>query len=185
MVIILLILLPIIDVVQLAENLKLYIACVKKSSLITCVSIYAITVACYGIIVPTWTLTRYKYSLRSNESPRDTLIRVIRTSNANRDYLLGSLSLFLTLVAWRLLEYIQFSAKLHEFSDLMANYDLIDSNYKEDETFIIDEEKYDVDSVSWLPCINLNLQVHEKLAKYLEDERASPNKTSKTSIKIK
>lgn len=176
MVTILLVLLPIVDIVTLSKNIKTLIDYFKNSSLLsTFIIMYIIIIAGYGIISPTKTLNILKNISAENETPREKLIRIIDSTNATRNYLLGGLSLFYILVAWRLLDYIKFSAKLHEFSNLMGNYELIDITFKEPEpedtetTFIIDEANEEDDSTHWPSIVDLTKTDHTKLKTFFKE----------------
>lgn len=176
MVTIILILLPVVDIITLSKNIKIYIDNVRDSPFYSfSVVMYVILIAGYGIVGPTKTLNSLKRASRLTETPREKLIRVIDSTNATRNYLLGGLSLFYILVAWRLLDYINFSAKLHEFSDLMGNYDLIDITLKEAEfedtetTFIIDEAIEEEDSVHWPSIADLSRTEQTKLKTFFKE----------------
>lgn len=188
MITILLVLLPVVDIITLSKNIKIYIDHMKRSPLyILMVVMYIIIIASYGILGPTRTLNTLNEVSKQNESPREKLIRIIDFTNATRNSLLGGLSLFYILVAWRLLDYTQFSAKLHEFSNLMGNYDLIDITFKESEfednetTFIINEAINEEDSVHWPSIIDLSQNEQTKLRTFFKD---TPKKESEELIVI-
>lgn len=107
---------------------------------------YIVVVVGLGIIAPTKILNsgRIPKFVRDSETPSEKIKRITNSTNAARNYLLAGFSLFYLLVLWRLIEYLEFSAKLHEFSNLMGNYDLVDigeaAKEKEEEE-IAEEEK--------------------------------------------
>lgn len=158
-------LLPIVEITTLSKYIKRYREVIKSNPWIKIFSIfYVIIIGGYGIINPTRTFNRLKISkiLTYAESPEEKLESVIYTTIATRNYLLAGFSLFFVLVTWRLFDYIAFSAKLHEFSNLMGNYNLIDITFtietekEEDTPLVFDEIIEDEDSVHWPSIANLN-----------------------------
>lgn len=164
-------LLPFVDIVTLSKNIQEYQAHMTKNDLtITLGVLYLLIILGFGIIGPMSTLNGLRLSpeARANETPTEKLIRIIETTYAVRDYLLAGFSLFFILVIWRLFDFIIFSAKLHEFSELMSNYDLVDINYTDekaeiqsksstiiDENLELEDEEVEVDYVHWPSVIQL------------------------------
>ncbi|CAG9791039.1 unnamed protein product [Diatraea saccharalis] len=119
---------------------------------------------------------------RRIENPTERLKHIIDLTNACRNYLLGGFSMFFLLVMLRLFDFVNFSAKLHEFSDLMGNYDLIDitlTNTVEkepDPTFVIDEDFDEVDdhSVRWPSFIDFNKTEHRKIKNFFKATLRKP-----------
>lgn len=143
---------------------------------------YCVFIALFGIIAPIRTLNSYGSTARDNESSREKLIRIIQTTNAARNYILGGFSLFFLLVGLRLFDFLIFSAKLHEFSILMSNYHLIDITCSEieekesnnlytddihdDSSEIIGKDRYDIGH--WPSFINLRKLERVKIRKFLQ-----------------
>lgn len=144
MVTISLLILPIFDVITLSKYISQFRYQLSKWRLLsaTLIFIYVMLVGIFGIVNPSKTLNKLKiYKLvRQNETTSEKLRRIIDASNATRNYLLGAFSMFYVLVIWRLLEYIKFSAKLHEFSNLMGTYNLVDVTFDQDETIDMTEK---------------------------------------------
>lgn len=144
---------------------------------------YCVFIALFGIVAPIRTLNVYG-SARDNESSREKLIRIIQTTNAARNYILGGFSLFFLLVELRLFDFVIFSAKLQEFSVLMSNYHLIDITFSEieekeshlnlfiddiqddDSSDIIGKDKQDIGH--WPSFINLRKLERVKIRKFLQ-----------------
>lgn len=181
MISILFILLPFVDIVTISKKLKLYVEKVKRNRLLLWIcGIYLISIITLGILEPMRTLqaSRIPRSSLRNETPQQKLIRVINTTNATRNYLLAGFSLFYILVAWRLYEYVIFSAKLHEFSNLIGSYELIDITFiaepesekvTRENSFIIEESSEE--SVHWPSVANLNRTEHKKIRTFLKEKK--------------
>lgn len=180
MVSILFLLVPVIDIITLNKHLRVQRYMWRDSPLfLSLLTIYGIFIFIYGIIIPSKTLYEHKIPkvLKLRETPNEKLTRVVACTNAIRNSLLGAFSLFYTLVFARLLQYVKFSAKLHEFSDLMGNYDLIDATLNDDisiaEPAHIIYEDLDVedDSVRWPSFVELNKSEHNQIKTFLEKEQ--------------
>lgn len=131
MVSILVLLFPLFELDRIATCIKNFKVSFQTSNQFRfwCV-LYCVLIALFGIIVPIRTLNSYG-SARDNESSREKLVRIIQTTNASRNYILGGFSLFFLLVGLRLFDFVIFSAKLQEFSVLMSNCHLIDITFSE------------------------------------------------------
>lgn len=146
-----------------------------------CCVFYCVFIALFGIIAPIRTLNVYG-SARDNESSREKLIRIIQTTNAARNYILGGFSLFFLLVGLRLFDFLIFSAKLQEFSVLMSNYHLVDitfseieekesnnyycDDYHDDSSELIGNGKQEIGY--WPSFINLRKLERVKIRKFLQ-----------------
>lgn len=143
---------PLFDIVTLSKSIKIF----EDSNIFTiCLAItYAVTIITFGIITPTNTLT-ILHSARKQENSADNKLRnIITANNASRNYILGAFSLFFHLVTLRIFDFLNFSAKLVEFTNLMANYELIDiafigDNNIELESAVKSETIKDYDVVRW------------------------------------
>lgn len=175
--------LPITDIVNLSKYIKHFYENLKSKTkrpyFYIASLIYFSIIVIFGIFSPMFTLLRFEISKasRANETPTETVISIIAAKNAKRNYLLASFSLFFLLVTWRLLELIMFSARLHEFTDLMKNYKIIDISFsqvvKEDEDVIcikMFEEYVDDndDETQWPAIVNLNSTETLLLKSFLE-----------------
>lgn len=195
MVTILLLLLPIFNVITLSKYIRLFkVHIIKNTTLwLTVITLYAVIIADFGIVSPSRTLNNLKISsvINEHETNQEKVIRITRASNATRKYLLGAFSMFYVLVIWRLTEFIEFSAKLHEFSNLMSTYDLVDVTLQQDkeETLesltidIVDIEEHDNDlngftsieqdnSIIWPSIADLNKQEKGRIRTFFK-QRAS------------
>lgn len=170
---------PFCDVVTLSNKLKTIQHSVKSNRLICCLLLFAAVITIYiGIFNPTKVfneLKRYKF-IKRNETAAEKIMRIIRATNALRNYMLGVFSLFFYLVLLRLFDFIYFSAKLHEFYNLMANYDLIDITYTENEpelhdesSFIIEEEiNNDDEMIHWPSVAEFDEKEHERIKEFFK-----------------
>lgn len=174
---------PIVDIVTLSKKIKYYKEKLGDNLFFTTLSaIYALTIIVYGILGPLMTInsTKTPKIMRKNETPREKIIRVIENTNATRNYLLGGFSMFYLLVGVRLLEYVEFSAKLYEFSDLMGNYDIIDNAFIDSDsekpvsetTFIIDNtiEEEEAEAKRWPSFVDLNKAETAQIRKFLKEK---------------
>lgn len=185
MVTILYMLLPFIDVVILSKNIKILSDTIKTNSHALCsVIICGFLVVSYGIIIPMKSLHDSKTLKlsKSFETPEDQLIRIITATDASRNFILGAFSLFYLLVILRLFDFVTFSAKLHEFSQLMANYELIDVTLNnetepepEEPTYIIEEFLDEEETVHWPSIIDFNKIEHSIIRNFF---RSTPKKTA-------
>ncbi|KAH9639817.1 hypothetical protein HF086_013802 [Spodoptera exigua] len=173
-------LLPLLDVVTQAKCIKYFKEHLLTHHLtISIVALYVLIVGMFGIYGPLQILCTLKFPkmIRPLETPVEKLKRIIELTNATRNYLLASFSLFFLLVIWRLFELIIFSARLHEFSDLMANYDLVDIGYAQNQDedlpvigIIEDEiEGDDVDAFNWPLVVHLSEKETLRLKSFLEE----------------
>ncbi|CAH2087619.1 unnamed protein product [Euphydryas editha] len=162
---------------------------IKTNSHAICsIIICGFLVISYGIINPMKNLhdsKSFKLS-KSFETPEDQLIRILSATNASRNYILGVFSLFYLLVILRLFDFVTFSAKLHEFSKLMANYELIDvtlTNETEPEpeepTYIIEEFLDDEETIHWPSIIDFNKIEQSIIKKFF---KSTPKKKDKENI---
>lgn len=178
MVSIMVLVLPIIDIVVLSKNLKRFTNDAKHSPVaVMTILLYGFCILYYGIINP-MKLFNDKSQLTT---PNKKLRHIIDVTNASRNYLLAGLSLFFVLVIVRLCDYVHFSAKLHEFSELMRNYNLIDIAYTTegekdlDQTTIFEESfKSDEESVHWPSTVDFTKSEHRQIQTFL---KATPRKT--------
>ncbi|KAG6451055.1 hypothetical protein O3G_MSEX006907 [Manduca sexta] len=184
MVFIIFLLVPLVDIVTLSKYIKHYQDLLGHSPLFrTFAALYAIVIAGYGILGPTRTLNKPRIPkiLRLNETSQEKLIWIIESTNATRNYLLAGFSLFYLLVIWRLFEYIIFSAKLHEFSKLMGNYELIDITFtsepepEPEPMFIIDESIDEDESVHWPSMVELNKTEHTRIKTFFKETKKKTN----------
>ncbi|XP_059061155.1 uncharacterized protein LOC131854047 [Achroia grisella] len=194
MVIILLLLLPIVDLTTLSRSIRFILYNPQLHNLMRIIiTMYVIFIIGFGILGPTRTLNNLKYSrlLKKNETSKEKLIRIIDSTNATRNSLLAGFSLFFTVVALRLFDYVKFSAKLYEFSNLMGNYDLVDVTVtteieRETESFIIDqsieedEDNEEVDNhIRWPSIANLNKIEHKHIKTFLKEKTRGTDKEDK------
>lgn len=144
MVSILFMLLPLVDIVVLSKNIKVLKDTVQNNTLVSSSMIVgAYMVIKYGIIDPTKTLHELKALNLSKAivSAEEKLERIVAGTDACRSYILGVFSLFFLLVLLRLFDFITFSAKLTEFCNLMADYDLVDITYTQTESEVLEQEE--------------------------------------------
>lgn len=175
MVLILLFLFPIFDIVTTSKYIKQYEEEIKKYPNIInfIIAIYFLTIFKYGILGPAKTFNELNVH-KQEESSREKLLQIIESNKAARNNILGSVSLFFLLIIWRLLEYVLFSAKLHEFSDLMSNYDLIDITFVEESESDIVKEKIiavpldDECDILWPSCIDLNKHEISRIKRFFK-----------------
>ena len=142
---------------------------------------YVFIIGIFGIYSPTQTLFTLKIPkhLRPAETPTQSVQRIIAITNSTRNYLLASFSLFFLLVTWRIFELIIFSARLHEFSDLMGQYNLVDISVSQIEneenmekrTGILEEYVYENDDElnPWPLVVQLNSKEILLLKTFLEN----------------
>ncbi|CAK1542042.1 unnamed protein product [Leptosia nina] len=159
---ILFLLTPFFDIVTLSKNIKL----LQDTNVLTLplALLYVATIITSGIITPTKTLSELNSAWKRENTANNKLRNIIATTNASRNYILGSFSLFFLLVTLRIIEFLKFSAKLVEFSHLMANYDLIDVAYinnnnpidLEDSNCLEEDNFKDYDIVRWPSAIDFN-----------------------------
>lgn len=173
-------LLPLGDVVTQAKCIKYFHEHLLFHHVtISIIILYALIVGMFGIYTPMQTLCTLNIpkKIRPVETPIEQLIRIIKLTNATRNYLLASFSLFFLLVTWRLFELILFSARLHEFSDLMAHYNLVDISYSQNqdedppvlkivEDVIVED---DVEPFNWPLVVHLSEKETLRLKSFLEE----------------
>lgn len=181
---------PITDIVTLSKLIKQYTGNLASNHLfVTVAMIYFMAIGGYGIYNPMQTLSKFKMPryVRLNLSPTERLKNIIESINATRNYMLACFSLFFVLVTWRLFEFIVFSAKLYEFSDLMGNYNLVDIAFTEidaDESYkrVVDESFDDTvsdEAVQWPLVVKLNEKEYLRLKGFL-DEMPNVSEFTKT-----
>lgn len=150
---ILFLLTPFFDIVTLSKNIKVFEDC--NIFTISLATLYAITIITFGIVTPTKTLTKLDFAWKRDNSADTKLRNIITATNASRNYILGAFSLFFLLVTLRIFDFLNFSAKLVEFSNLMANYELVDIAFVDENSIELENivrlektiEDYDV--VRW------------------------------------
>lgn len=181
---ILFLLIPFSDFVRLAKNIKEYQTNVMKNDLTRTLGIlYILIIFGYGITKPMRILNHYKISkgAKQAETPQEKLQRIIQTTYATRNYLLAGFSLFFTLVTWRLFDFIIFSAKLYEFSQLMSNYHVIDLSCIQDsseprrsiisnDNFEFEEEENESGNMKWPSVIQLDKQDTKTLESFFQTD---------------
>lgn len=175
---------PLANVVTLSKYIKLFNEKVRSSkkdpNYLAFFALYIFFISIFGIYRPLQTLyhSRLPKHISSALTNTENVKRIIAITNATRNYLLATFSLFFLLVTWRLLDLILFSARLHEFSDLMGHYNLVDVDVDkdeyEDDTVIgelIDEldDEEEEDSDNWPVVVQLNAQETLLLKKFLEE----------------
>ncbi|CAF4828397.1 unnamed protein product [Pieris macdunnoughi] len=156
---ILFLLTPFFDIVTLSKNIKIF----QNSNIFTIslATLYAITIITFGILTPTKTLTKLNVAWKRENSADNKLRNIITATNASRNYILGAFSLFFLLVTLRIFDFLDFSAKLVEFSNLMANYELLDIAFVDDNSIGLEnvvkakETIEDYDVVRWPSVIEL------------------------------
>ncbi|CAB3260544.1 unnamed protein product [Arctia plantaginis] len=133
-------------------------------------------------------LNHYKISrvAKEAETAHEKLKRIIETTYATRNYLLAGFSLFFTLVTWRLFDFIIFSAKLYEFSQLMSNYHVIDLSCIQDsseprpsiinDNFEFEEEENDGENIKWPSVIKLHKQDAKTLKSFFQTDEIKSEK---------
>ncbi|CAG4935775.1 unnamed protein product [Colias eurytheme] len=172
-VLILFLLSPVLDIVTIAKNIKLLEDNFKSNIFtISLAVLYVTTIISAGIIAPTKTLSQLKSKAIKQEESADTELKnVIAATNAVRDNILGAFSLFFLLITLRLCDFLKFSAKLVEFANLMANYDLIDIAYVESKIDLsisnIDSED-EQDSIHWPSIADFSKSEHCKIQKFFK-----------------
>ena len=178
---------PVTDLVTISKYIKQFYEEMKSSATnqyyIAFFSTYILIIAVFGIYSPLQTLyfARIPKQMRQVLTTTENVKRVIAITNATRNYLLASFSLFFVLVTWRLFDLIIFSARLYEFSDLMGQYNLVDVDLAKDEpedtaiTEIIDElvDEGEDDPANWPVVVELNSEETLLLKKFLEEASLS------------
>lgn len=195
----LLLILPVFDVVTLAKAIKIRSVEFQLPFRILGL-MYNFLVIWHGIVTPIKKLSsiRLPKAIIEGLTAREKLIRIIDATNARRNFLLGCFSLFLSLTSLRLFTYIEFSAKLHEFSNLMATCNLVDVELKQKKNeaeFVIedhvDEDSDDLKSerfCKWRSIAKLNERENFEIKKLLHssskiltplliDKQTSPNQS--------
>lgn len=183
---IMILVLPGINVVTLSKNIKIITNDGKKSPVaLLVIFFYLLCITLYGILYP---IKIFNDKTELNNAS-DRLKRLIDITNASRNYLLAGLSLFFVLVIIRLCDYIHFSAKLHEFSDLMGHYDLIDIAFtaevdkdKDKETNTVESSKIEGEeteeeeegSPHWPSTIDFTRSEHKRIRTFF---KANPRKS--------
>lgn len=179
MVVLFFILIPYFDIVLLSKDIELIKDNLKTNVItLSCVILFGFTIITFGIIYPAKTLNELKTVKLSKtfETTEDKVNRIIIATNASRNYILGAFSLFFLLVLLRLFDFVTFSAKLYEFSNLMANYDVIDVTYKEtceepeiEDKYVLDEyiDEYNK-TVRWPSIAELNKIEHKRIKDFFK-----------------
>lgn len=200
MVFILVLVFPLFKLELIATYITNFKISFQTNYLFRCLCVlYCVFIALFGIIAPIKTLNEYG-SAKDEETSREKLLRIIQTTNATRNYILGGFSLFFLLVGLRLFDFVIFSAKLQEFSVLMSNYQLIDITFSEIEEkessnlYVGDTDTYDDSSDAtdkstheishWPSFINLRKLERAKIRKFLQSldsDAVSDGKSSKKS----
>lgn len=177
---------PVTDIVTISKHIKQFYENLKSNITnpyyFAIAFMYIVIIGVFGIYSPIQTLFRLRIPkhIRPVRTPTESVQRIIEITNANRNYMLASFSLFFLLVIWRVLELIIFSARLHEFSDLMGNYNLvdiaisqqIDSNDFDQPLLTLVEEDTDEDDedpAHWPLVVHLNSEETLLLKRFLEE----------------
>lgn len=178
MVTIIFMLLPLTDIVILSKNINILKQALKTNPLtLSCSLLCLFAVFSYGIINPTKTLNELKaHSSKPFETTEDKLVRTVTVTNASGNYILGVFSLFLLLVVLRISDFMTLSAKLTEFSNLMANYKLLDikcfeQEKKEEETFIIEDFGDEDEKIHWPSIIDFNKKEYIRIKRFFYNQR--------------
>lgn len=178
MVTIIFLLLPFIDIVTLSKKLNIFKHTLKTNPLIlSCSLLCLFAVFSYGIINPTKTLNELKALNLSKpfETAEDKLVRTVTVANASGNYILGVFSLFLLLVILRITDFMTLSAKLTEFSNLMANYKLLDVICIEQETkfdeepFVIEDFGDGEEKVHWPSIVDFNKKEYVRIKHFFHN----------------
>lgn len=180
MVLILILLCPIIDIISLAKYIQVLNNTIKSNSnYIHGILFLIMSVIVTGFIRPVETLNYIKTTKSSEklQTADEKLALVIQATIASRNYLLGIFSLFLFLIIIRLLDYVEFSAKLHEFSNLMANYDIVDITLNqdkepEDQLEIYEDISHEEETIRW-PSITKFSKIDKSKLKNFFSKRSS------------
>lgn len=181
MMLMLILLLPIVNIITLSNGIQTLKDGYLNNNIFQVFSIlYLCVVFYYGIIEPTSKLNDLRIPKNLDETSKEKLSRIVETTNAQRNYLLGAFSLFLLLVSVRLFDFVIFAAKLHEFSNLMSSYNIVDITYEESAVRNISESTCvgNPEDVNWPAIVELSKTELERLKSFLKE-------TSRTRAEIK